>query len=51
MHRALFVADKEMPDLILQNDFVVYGKHCSAWITEHGIHALVREGLNDHAGT
>ena len=51
MHGALFVADQKMPDLVLQNDLVVDGKHCSTGITEHGIHALVREGLNNHAGT
>ena len=50
MHRAAFLADQHMADLVLLEHRIVNRQYGAAGITEHGFHAIIRQRRENHLG-
>ena len=50
VHRRLLVPHEDVADGVLVEDRVVNRQHCTAWIAEHDLHALILQGLEQDFG-
>jgi hypothetical protein len=40
--------DKNVPNFCLLKQRIVNGQHCAAGVTEHGVHALFYQGVDQY---
>jgi hypothetical protein len=51
VHRALFVAHQNVPDVVLLKYLVIDRQHCAAGIAKDHLDTLILQGLNHHPRT